>query len=650
MLLTDDDEAPTAADGPAWLRLVASPDPAPRLVNLLKLNLRSQGLEKLPEPLSVHCKQLDLLDVGTNPLTTLEGIQHLERLRILFCTGCKLGPELPAGGPLSQVGTLYMLSLAGNGLTVLDGAALPASLEWLIAKENDIATVRNAARLSRVRKFGLSHNQLTTEAVRGLVVEGGASLELLRVACNPLEGLPEELWTGSSSWCEETRPGLSPRDSIGWHPQAHAVLRTPGARSLLAAARKLGAASRACEPASPMRRHFGTAGSCPRLAWCGFAGSPYSQRLVEAALARIAAGDGVETLADGGEVEVGEELGRGSGAVVRDGTWRGQAVAVKVWHDLRSSDGNARDEWQMGQLTGGCADLVRALAAWEAPALGMAVELLRGAGAVGGPPNFDTCTRDTFTEGKHPRLSAAAAAHVAAAVCRACEWLHARGLIHGDVYLHNTLRVPPEDGGDGGDVRSPSPCPHLLHLHHHFHPPPSTFRRPRFASPISAPRVRTTARPRAPCRALDPGPSSSAPLIRSPPPAPLPRPSRRSATRHPPNPLPRHPPPSPPSRVAQRASRARRGALLRPSGARHAAVARARRHARRASDGRSARGARYRMRPARPRAGAHLRAGGREARRPPRRRQRIAYGRDGVSGIRGGTHGQCSRRSLANQT
>ena len=72
--------------------------------------------QRVPPVLVAH------VDVGTNPLTTLEGIQHLERLRILFCTGCKLGPELPAGGPLSQVGTLYMLSLAGNGLTVLDGA------------------------------------------------------------------------------------------------------------------------------------------------------------------------------------------------------------------------------------------------------------------------------------------------------------------------------------------------------------------------------------------------------------------------------------------------------------------------------------------------------------------------------------------------
>ena len=162
-----------------------------------------------------------------------------------------------------------MLSLAGNGLTVLDGAALPASLEWLIAKENDIMTVRNAARLSRVRKFGLSHNQLTTEAVRGLVVEGGASLELLRVACNPLEGLPEELWTGSSSWCEETRPGLSPRDSIGWHPQAHAASahpRSPEPLGRRSQARRRLAGLRACEPDAAPLWHCRQL-PAPRVVW-----------------------------------------------------------------------------------------------------------------------------------------------------------------------------------------------------------------------------------------------------------------------------------------------------------------------------------------------------------------------------------------------
>jgi len=225
--------------------------------------------------------------------------------------------------------------------------------------------------------------------VRTLVRDGGAALELLRISCNPIESLPEELW----GEC------------------------------------------------------------CPKLAWFGCAGSPYHQRHAEAALKLVSAEEGVQQLADGSEVEVGAELGRGSGAVVREGAWRGKPVAVKVWHDACSSDGLARDEWQMGQLTGGCPDLVRALAAWEQPSLGMAVELLRGASAAGGPPNFDTCTRDTFTEGMHARRSAAGALHVVLAVCRACAWMHARGLCHGDVYLHNTLLVPPEDSGDGGDVR-----------------------------------------------------------------------------------------------------------------------------------------------------------------------------------------------------
>jgi len=168
--------------------------------------------------------------------------------------------------------------------------------------------------------------------VRTLVRDGGAALELLRISCNPIESLPEELWSDC----------------------------------------------------------------CPRLAWFGCAGSPYHQRHAEAALALVSAEEGVEQLADGSEVEVGAELGRGSGAVVREGAWRAKAVAVKVWHganptpdptptptptpdrnpnpnpnpnvalkvwhDACSSDGLARDEWQMGQLTGGCPDLVRALA------------------------------------------------------------------------------------------------------------------------------------------------------------------------------------------------------------------------------------------------------------------------------------------------
>ena len=216
--MTEESDAPTTADAPTFMSFITLSTFPSLAANLSKLNLRNQGFVQVPAEVWA-CEQLTQLDIGGNPVTALEGIQALGKLRIFFATGCKLGPVLPPDGPLAQLGSLTMLSIADNGLRVLDGAALPASLEWLIAKQNQLVEVRNAHRLCRVRKLGLAHNQLNTEMVRTLVREGGAALELLRISCNPIESLPEELWS-------------------------------------------------AC---------------CPKLAWFGCAGSPYHQRHAEAA-------------------------------------------------------------------------------------------------------------------------------------------------------------------------------------------------------------------------------------------------------------------------------------------------------------------------------------------------------------------------------
>jgi len=361
---------------PASLLLRLEPT-ASRLAAICRLDLRKAGLKRLPASIGLCATCLEQLDVGGNPLESLDGVQTLGRLRVLFATGCALGGRgLPAGGPLSRVDSLFMLSLKENGLAVLDGEALPPKLGWLICAQNAIAEVRAPHRLSHVRKLMLSHNLLDAVAA-DLLIEAIPALEMLRLACNRMETLPAAAF-----------------------------------------------------------RH-------PRLAWFAFGGNPYSARLCAAALsAADAAADAVATLKDASEVAVGEEeLGRGSGAVVKRGTWQGTPVACKLWSAELFSDGDARGEWLMGRLTGGCASLVRTLAAWETPSLGMAVELLEGASAVGGPPSFASVTRDAFVEGKHARLTPAQAREVARAVARAGAWLHARGLAHCDIYLHNTLRV-----------------------------------------------------------------------------------------------------------------------------------------------------------------------------------------------------------------
>ena len=157
--MTEESDAPTTADAPTFMSFITLSTFPSLAANLCKLNLRNQGFVQVPAEVWA-CEQLTQLDIGGNPVTALEGIQALGKLRIFFATGCKLGPLLPPDGPLAQLGSLTMLSIADNGLRVLDGAALPASLEWLIAKQNQLAEVRNAHRLCRVRKLGLAHNQV----------------------------------------------------------------------------------------------------------------------------------------------------------------------------------------------------------------------------------------------------------------------------------------------------------------------------------------------------------------------------------------------------------------------------------------------------------------------------------------------------------
>lgn len=56
---------------------------------------------------------------------------------------------------------------------------------------------------------------------------------------------------------------------------------------------------------------------------------------------------------------------------------------------------------------------------------------------LGKPPNFDTCTRDTFAEGTS--FEAAQVVRILTGVARACAHLHSRGFLHGDLYAHNTM-------------------------------------------------------------------------------------------------------------------------------------------------------------------------------------------------------------------
>lgn len=187
----------------------------------------------------------------------------------------------------------------------------------------------------------------------------------------------------------------------------------------------------------------------PKLAWIAVGSNPFAEVALERRLASAHA------VVDFTEVSLGEPLGKGAGATVYQAEWRGDKVAAKIWEAERFSDGTALGEWAANRVAGspGHPSLVAVRGTFKEPRPGILLELLEGATAAASPPNFSTVTRDALPGqgGKGPQYTVAGALAVARSVARACEYLHSIGLMHGDVYLHNTLVVL--DGSKVVDTR-----------------------------------------------------------------------------------------------------------------------------------------------------------------------------------------------------
>jgi len=168
----------------------------------------------------------------------------------------------------------------------------------------------------------------------------------------------------------------------------------------------------------------------PKLSWLAFSGNPCSLS-PDVALDEVA----YESL------EMSELLGEGaSGQIYRGYDKNSEAeVAVKLFKGAVTSDGYAHDEMNAYMSTGEHPHLISVHAKIKgSEPLGLVLELIPSHYEnLGLAPNFETCTRDTFAEGSVFDLETIYS--VARAMVSASEHLHARGLMHGDLYAHNIL-------------------------------------------------------------------------------------------------------------------------------------------------------------------------------------------------------------------
>ena len=136
-----------------------------------------------------------------------------------------------------------------------------------------------------------------------------------------------------------------------------------------------------------------------------------------------------------------EKLGEGASGVIYQARFAqdNELVALKQFKGWITSDGCPKDEMNNYLNAGDHPNLIAVKAKLKDCDLpGLVMELVPASFSVlGQPPSFDTCTRDTFTQGQN--LTLLKLKQLAQQVVNVMAHLHQKQIVHGDLYAHNML-------------------------------------------------------------------------------------------------------------------------------------------------------------------------------------------------------------------
>ncbi|MES2516279.1 MAG: leucine-rich repeat-containing protein kinase family protein [Bacteroidota bacterium] len=174
----------------------------------------------------------------------------------------------------------------------------------------------------------------------------------------------------------------------------------------------------------------------PRLSWLAYSGNPFSKT--------IPVKDELPVIS-WNELTIHEILGQGASGIISKATWNNlttkKEVAVKVFKGEVTSDGFPEDEMNACITAGNHENLVAVLGKIKnhpEQKPGLVLELIPPTFKnLAGPPSFETCTRDTFKPGTV--FTSELILKICTSVALASYHLHQKGIMHGDLYAHNTL-------------------------------------------------------------------------------------------------------------------------------------------------------------------------------------------------------------------
>lgn len=318
-----------------------------------------------------------------------------------------------------------------QGLTTfpLEVLELADSLEALDLSNNKLSSIpKEISKLTKLKIAFFSYNEFTTFPT---VFKELKNLYMLGLKGNQIEQFEEDILPLSISWLILTDNRLtSLPDSMG---KLTKLQKFPLAGNRLS---ELPRSMQNCQKLELLRLSANNFKEIPqwllelpKLAWLAFSGNPCS--VSKATKMKI-----VEYK----DIEMDELLGEGaSGKIYRANIKTvDYPVAIKLFKGSVTSDGYAEDEMNAYMSIGEHPNLINVLARLENKHLGLVLEYIAPRFKnLGNPPNFETCSRDTYTE--ELAFDVQEIEKVANAIISASKHLHSRGLMHGDLYAHNIL-------------------------------------------------------------------------------------------------------------------------------------------------------------------------------------------------------------------
>ncbi len=179
----------------------------------------------------------------------------------------------------------------------------------------------------------------------------------------------------------------------------------------------------------------------PRLSWLAYSGNPFSADIE----ARAVAGSAVRDI-QWADLKLGELLGQGASGIIHRASLcevdnAPRSVAAKLFKGTMTSDGTPESELAASMAAGLHPNLIAVngkVAGHPSGSNGLVMELIGPEFRnLAGPPSFETCTRDVYPADL--QFSISTAVGMASGVASLARHLHARGIMHGDLYAHNTL-------------------------------------------------------------------------------------------------------------------------------------------------------------------------------------------------------------------